>query len=72
MATGNSTSTDTVDFFREREKDAWNRLMETYSVEALLEHSAALRALNAEIETRVQMLLEAGRIVRTSGKRVAP
>lgn len=59
---------DTVDAFRDRERETWKKFLASGTVEDLLAHQAALRALNGEIETRVQMMLEHGRI-QTSGRK---
>lgn len=61
---------DTVDAFRERERDAWRAFLASGSVEALLAHHAALGALNGEIDARVQLLIKGGR-VQMSGRRVS-
>lgn len=62
---------DTVDAFRARESETWKKFLATGTVEDLLAHQSALRALNGEVETRVQMMIEAGRI-QTSGRAVRP
>lgn len=59
---------DPVDALRQREAEAWKRLLETGSVEDLLAHQSALRALNGEVEDRITAMIGAGRI-RTSGRK---
>jgi predicted component of type VI protein secretion system len=58
---------DVVDAFRAAEKETWDSFMREPTPENLLAHHSALRLLNREIESRVQAMLELGR-VRTSGR----